>query len=315
MNAFTQNKKLGRGVNVLGYDPVWRNRSMARMRSEHFKLIRSAGFNSVRIALHPFRDKAIDGKNRLSEEWFETLDWAVENALLNNLAVIIDFHEFVAMGKNPFENRERFFAAWEQIGEHYKNHPDIVFFELLNEPNGELRAELWNSFHAEALKIVRRKNPERTVVIGPACWNSIRCLDKLELPENDRNIIVTVHYYDPMDFTHQGAKWAGREDKIGVEWRGTAEEKQAIEKDFEKAQAWSKKHERPIFLGEFGVYDMADMGSRVRYLGFVTRLAEEMGWSWAYWQFDSDFILYDIPNDRWVEPVLNALIPRGEKPE
>ncbi|MBO3841077.1 MAG: hypothetical protein FGF48_01485 [Candidatus Brockarchaeota archaeon] len=54
------------------------------------------------------------------------------------------------------------------------------------------------------------------------------------------------------------------------------------------------------------------MDSRVRYLGFVARLAEEMGWSWAYWQFDSDFILYDIPNNRWVEPVLNALIPSAE---
>jgi endoglucanase len=116
-----------------------------------------------------------------------------------------------------------------------------------------------------------------------------------------------------MDFTHQGAKWAGREDKVGVEWKGTAEEKQAIENDFQRAQAWSKKHERPIFLGEFGVYDKADMDSRVRYLSFVTRLAEKMGWSWAYWQFDSDFILYDISNNRWVEPVLSALMLHGEK--
>jgi len=306
-----QNKKLGRGINILGYDPIWRNRAMGRMRAEHFKLISSAGFNSVRIALHPFRDGAMDRENTLSEEWFETLDWAIGNALRNNLAAILDFHEFVVMGKNPLENRERFLAVWEQIGERYKDYPDTVFFELLNEPNGELTAELWNVFHREALGVVRRKNPERIVIIGPACWNSIRCLDKLELPEDDRNIIVTVHYYDPMDFTHQGAKWAGREDKVGVEWRGTSEEKQAIEKDFEKAQAWSERHERPIFLGEFGVYDRADMDSRVRYLSFVARLAEKMGWSWAYWQFDSDFILYDIPNERWVEPVLNALIPRS----
>ena len=51
------------------------------------------------------------------------------------------------------------------------------------------------------------------------------------------------------------------------------------------------------------------MSSRVRYLDFVTREAEKRGWSWAYWQFDSDFILYDIPGKRWVEPVRDALIP------
>jgi endoglucanase len=34
-----------------------------------------------------------------------------------------------------------------------------------------------------------------------------------------------------------------------------------------------------------------------------------MGWSWAYWQFDSDFIVFDIKNDRWVEPIRDALVP------
>ncbi|MCS7139071.1 MAG: glycoside hydrolase family 5 protein, partial [Crenarchaeota archaeon] len=92
-------------------------------------------------------------------------------------------------------------------------------------------------------------------------------------------------------------------------WYGSQDEKKAIINDFEKARKWSEEHNRPIFLGEFGVYDKADMDSRVRYLSFVARLAEEMGWSWAYWQFDNDFILYDIPNDRWIEPVLKALIP------
>ncbi|MBO3808921.1 MAG: hypothetical protein FGF50_04940, partial [Candidatus Brockarchaeota archaeon] len=71
MDVFNQNERLGRGVNILGYDQVWRNRSMGRMRSEHFRLIASVGFNSVRIALHPFRDEAMVKGNRLSEEWLE----------------------------------------------------------------------------------------------------------------------------------------------------------------------------------------------------------------------------------------------------
>ncbi|MEM3138278.1 MAG: cellulase family glycosylhydrolase, partial [Thermofilaceae archaeon] len=78
---------------------------------------------------------------------------------------------------------------------------------------------------------------------------------------------------------------------------------------FSKAQSWAKSRDRPVFLGEFGVYDKAPMDSRVRYLSFVARSAESLGWSWAYWQFDSDFILYDISNNRWIEPVLKALIP------
>lgn len=311
MDAFKLNKRLGRGVNILGYDPVWRSKDRARMKDEHFKLISGAGFNSVRIALHPLRDEAMSEEFKLSNKWLEVLDWAIEQSLNNGLAAILDFHEFIAMGKAPLENKDKFLSFWKQVGERYRDYPDEVLFELLNEPNSKLTPELWNTLLKEALQLIRERNPERTVIIGPAYWNNINLLDKLTLPEDDRNIIVTVHYYEPMDFTHQGAKWAGRENKIGVEWRGTDEEKKAIINSFNRAQSWAKEHNRPIFLGEFGVYDKAPMESRVRYLSFIARLAESMGWSWAYWQFDSDFILYDIPNNRWIEPVLNALIPRG----
>ena len=185
-----------------------------------------------------------------------------------------------------------------------------MLFEILNEPSRQLGAEMWNRYLRQALAIIRETNPTRVVVIGPANYNSIGSLRQLDLPEEDRNIIVTVHYYSPMDFTHQGASWAGRQDKVGVEWKGTKTEKLAIEHDFTTAQTWAKEHNRPIFLGEFGVYDKAPMDSRVRYLECVTRTAEKLGWSWAYWQFDSDFILYDIDKEKWTEPVLSALIPK-----
>jgi endoglucanase len=64
-------------------------------------------------------------------------------------------------------------------------------------------------------------------------------------------------------------------------------------------------------LGEFGSYDRggADMDSRVRYTSYVARTAESLGWAWAYWQFDSDFIVYDMKADEWIKPIWKALIP------
>jgi len=261
---------------------------------------------------HPIRDSGIDGNNQITDNWFSALDWAVEQSLSNELMVILDFHEFNIMGREPVKYKKKFLATWEQMSERYKDCPEEVIFEILNEPNKELTPKLWNQFHREAFAIIRKTNPNRTVIIGPGNWNSINHLEQLELPENDRNIIVTVHYYSPMEFTHQGASWSSSRDKIGVEWNATTEEKQAIIKDFGKAQSWSEKHDRPLFLGEFGAYDKADMASRVRYIGFVTRHAEKLGWSWAYWQFDSDFVVYDIPNDKWVERLRDALIPLQE---
>jgi hypothetical protein len=51
------------------------------------------------------------------------------------------------------------------------------------------------------------------------------------------------------------------------------------------------------------------MPSRARWISFVSRQAEGLGWSWAYWQFDSDFVVYDIAKKKWVEPIRDALIP------
>ncbi len=306
-NAFDQCKALGRGVNVLGYDPIWRSRDQAHFQAKHFKLLKEAGFSSVRINLSPFRH--MDGSNQIRSDWFSVLDWAVNEAQANGLRVILDNHEYGAMGERPEENKERFLDSWRQLSSHYQNAGSGVYFEILNEPNKKMTPELWNQYLSAALTIIRQSNPRRSVIVGPAFWNSIDHLKELELPDGDANLIVTIHYYSPMDFTHQGAAWADRKDKLGVEWTGNEKEMAALDKDFDKADAWAKEHHRPIFLGEFGAYDKAPMDGRVRYISAVARSAERRGWSWAYWQFDSDFILWDMKQDKWVEPILKALIP------
>ena len=279
------------------------------------RLIKEAGFDHVRINLHPFRDGKLAADHKINAAWFDVLDWAVKHALANRLMAILDLHEFQAMGDDPLGNKERFLAVWRQIAEHYKDAPGDVLFEILNEPNKKLTPELWNPMLREALGIIRQSNPRRTVIVGPTSWNGINDLDKLDLSEEDRNLIVTVHYYSPFPFTHQGAAFAGRKDKTGVPWNGTEQEQQAIVKDFDKAQAWAQKRHRPIYLGEFGVYDKAEMRAALRWASFVRGQAEDRAWSWAWWQFDGDFVLYDVRQDHWVVPIKQALAidRRGEE--
>lgn len=308
-DAFLQNQRLGRGVNVIGYDALWQSRDKARMQDRHFRLIKEAGFNHVRINLHPFKFMGDAPDYAISPAWLETLDWAVAQALDNDLVAILDMHEFTAMARDFAGLKAKYLAVWEQLAPRYQDYPDTVLFELLNEPNGALTVALWNEFLIEPYTIVRRTNPDRTLIIGPAFWNGIDYIEDLVLPEADRNIIVTVHYYHPMPFTHQGAPWSEHRNVVGVEWRGTPEEQQAIIHDLSKVRVWAEQQQRPIYLGEFGAYEKADMASRARYTGFVARHAEHLGWSWGYWQFDSDFIVYDIDQDAWVTPILNALIP------
>jgi endoglucanase len=246
----------------------------------------------------------------LEPAWLQTLDWAVKGALAARLAVVLDMHEFHAMAEDPAGRKEAWLAFWRQIAARFKDAPDEVVFELLNEPFGKLTPELWNEYLKEGLAVVRATNPTRVVVLGGGRWNSIDGLQSLVLPDDDRNLIATVHYYTPMEFTHQGAPWNEEtKDMSGVAWTGTDQERRRIDQDFARAQQWASAHDRPVLLGEFGAYDRAPMDSRARYTAAVARAAEKLGWSWAYWQFDSDFVVYDVEKDAWVEPIRKALIP------
>ena len=311
-SASAQCTKIGRGVNILGYDNAfWKDRTKGRFKESYFQMIRDAGFTSVRVNLYPF--SFMDKDHNLDPSWLKTLDWVVEKGLKADLMVILDLHEFTAMADDPVAKKEMFLAFWKQVAPRYKDKSDKVVFEILNEPNQKLTVEMWNEFLSEAMQIIRMSNPTRTLIIGPGNWNGIESLNTLVLPENDRNIIVTVHFYHPMRFTHQGAPWAKEyKDLSGVQWTGTGAEKEEVETKLKVAADWSVKNNRPIYLGEFGAYDKGDMDSRARYTAFVARTAEKWNFCWAYWQFDSDFIVYNIDKEAWVKPILNALMNKTE---
>src|SRR5690606_29352069 len=159
----------------------------------------------VRVNLHTFRRMDAESGYRLPDDWLAVLDWAAEQALEQDLMVILDLHEFNAMADDPVATKPMFLAFREQNAPRFRDAPDEVLFEILNEPNRTLTPEMWNAFLREGLAMIRETNPNRTVVIGPAHWNGIHALEALDLPEEERNVIVTVHYYSPMEFTHQGA--------------------------------------------------------------------------------------------------------------
>lgn len=307
VSPHAQVKAMARGVNILGYDPIWRNPAQARFRLDQLARIKQGGFDTVRVNLHAFEH--MDREYRLDPAWLATLDKVVAAALAQKLTVILDEHNFIDCGQEADACKPRLMAFWRQIGRRYKDADAAVLFEILNEPNGQLTDVVWNKWLVEALAVIRENNPTRNVIIGPVLWNNIERLDVLNLPKADRHIIATVHYYHPMEFTHQGAPWSTNTPTVGIVW-GTPAERQRLKSDFVLVQRWAKAEDRPILLGEFGAYDKGDMASRAVYTAAVAREAEANSWAWTYWQFDGDFIVFDMKTDNWVKPIHDALIPR-----
>jgi endoglucanase len=281
-----------------------------RLRPRYFDEIKAAGFDTVRLPAAWSAHAGETSPYTIGQDFLQRVDRAVDEALARDLRVVLDMHHYHRLNHAPDEQTERFLALWRQIAARYADRGDLLHFELLNEPRAALTARRWNALLPHALAAVRESNPERTVIIGPAEMNDIHALAKLELPDDD-HLVATVHYYAPFEFTHQGAHWVeGSAVWLGTAWGGEADRK-AVDDDLAVAAAWAAAHAVPLFIGEFGAYERADMDSRARWTAWVRERAERLGIGWAYWEFATDFGAYARETDTWREPLRQALIPTG----
>jgi endoglucanase len=319
-DPFAQNRRLGRGINLPGvFDRSGAPVPDPPMKAEYFKKMKDAGFANVRLVIRWSAYAQTGAPFQIEPGFLRKVDWAVEQCMANQLAVVLDFHYYPLISftgtqvsqEDPATNRARFLALWRQIAEHYRDAAPEVMFGLLNEPSRpNLGIDGWNRLVAETIPLMRKTNPTRTILVATANGGGFRTIEDLRIPEGENNVIVEVHYYDPGRFTHQQASWSSNRIYKDIQWTGTAEEKQAVVDAFSNVAAWAKKNNRPLYLGEFGAYQAADMPSRARWTDFVARTAEQNGTSFAYWGFwRCGFDAFDAQSETWREPLLKALAP------
>ena len=302
------NRRLGRGINFGNALEAPREGEWGfRIEDRYFDDVKQAGFDTIRLPVRWSAHALPEAPFTIDAGFFERVDQIVDQALKRDLNLVLNIHHYEELYTKPDEQEARFLALWRQIAERYADRSDRLVFELLNEPRDPLSADRWNTLFPKALAVVRESNPTRAVIVGPGNWNNIMALSVLELPE-DEHLIVTIHYYSPFQFTHQGASWAEGSDRwLGTTW-GDERDREAVRSDLEKAAAWAKEHKRPLFLGEFGAYSKADMDSRAKWTSFVRSEAERLGMSWAYWEFGSGFGAFDPETNSWRRPLKDALL-------
>lgn len=315
--AFERNKRLGRGLNLNGYvDANPYDGNDAPMSENDFKEIARAGFKSVRIPIAWVKHASKEAPYTIDEDFFKKIDWTIEQCLKNEIAVSIDQHyyPYINMSEDDpdltwDENLDRIKSFWSQISERYKSLPDdMVFFELLNEPNTRIGADGLNKLHGELIEIIRRTNPGRTLIACTPNLGQTWTLGELEFPENEWNIIAQGHIYTPHTFTHQNLSYVPSA-AVGkpVEWNGTAEEQAAVKNDLEFCYRWSNANGRPVNIGEYGVCLNADQDSMNRYFSFIQKQFNEYGLSNHIWAYRGLFGLYDLEKNSWNKESLKAL--------
>lgn len=340
IDAYKMSTDLGKGINLgnaLEAYPdelSWGN----PIKDEYFRLIKQAGFNTVRIPIRWSTRALPDYPYTISNNFFQRVDHVINMALSNNLNVIINIHHYDELYTDPINHKTRFLELWRQISYRYKNMPSNVLFEILNEPYGNLE-NYWTDFMTNAIKVIRENNPKRIIIVGGINWNSIDGLTILYLP-NDPYIIAKFHFYEPYLFTHQGSEWGGSVSRISnIKWPGPPLNPIFIPDNIENwisnwivdyntkkgdenpcssnyiirrldiVSNWSSEKNIPVWLGEFGVYGKyADINSRVRWTHFVRRECEKRGINWCYWEFSAGFGIYNPITKQWNIGLSNALL-------
>ena len=219
--AYAQAERLKRGVDLgNALDAPNEGDWGMVIQDDYFQLIKEAGFDTIGVPIRWSAHALEEPPYTIEETFFERVDWVIYNGLAQGLNIAIDLHHYNEIFENPDAHMDRFVEMWKQIITRYKDLPDNVYFELLNEPHGNLTAKKWNMMLAATISAIRQIDDRHTLILA-GIWGTISSLSTLNIPKEETNFIVSIHFYDPLLFTHQGAGWVPEEyGTVGVTWPG-----------------------------------------------------------------------------------------------
>jgi len=306
--------------------------------------VSSWDFDHVRVPVDSylfFDDDDTPVKSRIAH-----LDRAVNLAKQNNLKFILDLHEcpghdFADSTHSPVQ---KLFAdeayikkaekIWACLSERYGEHGHVLF-ETLNEPVAP-SAKIWNVIKDRLCREIRRHAPKSAIITGSNMWNWPSTFPDLT-PFDDDNVIYSVHFYEPLLFTHQNAAWLhepetkivrtypsdycpGFTRKYDLVMSAGAWDRDRMVREFSPVNDFRKKYGVPVICNEFGVYTPVELEAQLRWYDDLLSVLKEMEIGFSYWNYKNlDFGIistgerlhanlpqYDNP-ERINHPVLNVL--------
>lgn len=291
------------------------------MDASDFENVKAWGFDHVRVPVDSY--VFFDDKENAIEARMKSLDRAVKLAADHGLKFVLDLHEcpghdFADAGSGRpvqklFSGDDTYIKKaekiWAHLAERYGENPHVQF-ETLNEPVAPTD-EIWNNVKDRLCREIRRHAKNSTIVTGSNMWNAARTYGGLT-PVDDDNIIYSVHFYEPLLFTHQFAPWIpdpeikqkrdypsdygagiprqfGHVDSAGL-WN-----RDRLVKEFDGVNTFRKKYNAQVICNEFGVFASVDLAAQLRWYEDILSVLQEMNIGFSYWNYKNlDFGIISI---------------------
>lgn len=311
------------GTSVREFETCWGNPVTTKAM---FDGIKAAGFKSVRIPVG--WSNLIGPDHAINSDLMARVDEVANYALDNDLYVIINIHWDGGWIKKFSTDHDatmvKYKALWRQIAERFKDKPDHLIFESMNEegcfddlwnryggmPDQKGKAlELLNSVNQEFVDLVRASggdNGRRYLLIAGYATDIAATVDPaFKVPQDPANrCMVSVHYYDPSTFTllEKDADWG----KAAYTW-GTPADVAKVAADMLKVKQRFIDQGIPVVLGEFGCSSKKDPASTHKYLTTVCETAHSMGLVPMLWDIGE---IYDRKTCTFKSPQLGEAFAR-----
>lgn len=293
---------------------------------EDIRNIANLGFDHVRVPVD--YNVLEDEEGGIIEEGFSYLKNCRQWCSEFNLNMLIDLHECYGYSFDPLKKdmdrkkffydaqlQNRFMKLWSKIAYEFKDYPDQVAFEPLNEVVLFEVQDAWNRILTDYIRLIRSIAPESFIVVGGVFYNNVLSVPLLDVPVDER-IVYNFHCYEPIVFTHQGAYWQDKmpldfrigypktlkeyrekhyeiyQDKDGAVFKDGIREigKDFFEDIFAPAIEKAERDGVALYCGEYGVIDKADNEDKIRWLQDIHAAFGKYGIGRALWNYkEKDF--------------------------
>jgi len=316
----------------------------ARINEATIKLIADAGFDHVRF---PLDEVEMWNTTRMPYVTsFDLMHKVIGWCIKYKLRVLVDLHIIRSHNFSTQNNKlwtdvseqDWLVEMWRQLTNELKKYSTgSVAYEFLNEPViEESRSSAWNALLSRLITTIRPLSPNRKFFVGPNRWQGIDFLSALSLPKDD-NLILSVHFYEPMLLTHYKASWLPEYNVDGVvSYPGMllshedvakipAQQYESIKymlqseynraflySRFKKAVDYAKSKNLPIYLGEFGcIIENVPILAREQWYKDIVSVLDELRIPYSVWDLYGAFSVFESQSDKPIDEVILSTLTKG----